>query len=130
MTWFVTDQGSHFKNVPHSYLIRKFRSKKIFTTAYSPWANGTVERVNCELPRETKALLSEWHLDVQDRPAVVECIQSVLNQAPLKHLRFCRPSVYRPSLEVSAAIKPSREVLCAPVRSGFSEAASEGVLRV
>lgn len=59
MKWLVTDQGSHVVNVLHEAMIRMFRARRHFTTTYSPWANGTVERINRELLRSCKALLSE-----------------------------------------------------------------------
>jgi hypothetical protein len=36
------------------------RADHHFTTAYTPWANGTVERVGREVLRATRALLSEY----------------------------------------------------------------------
>lgn len=59
MSWLVTDQGSHFQDIVHTSMIRKFRTRKHFTTAYSPWANGTVERANRGVLRATNTLLSE-----------------------------------------------------------------------
>jgi len=45
LRWLVTDQGSHFKNE----LMQKWKSEsrihQHFTTAYSPWSNGSVERI-------------------------------------------------------------------------------------
>ena len=38
--WWVSDQGSHFKNRVMDELTREFHVAHHFTTAYSPWANG------------------------------------------------------------------------------------------
>lgn len=80
--WLVSDQGSHFKN----QLIEKVTSEMVcryhLTTAYSPLANGNVERVCREVIRTTKALCSEWHLSPKDWPSIIETVPSILNNAP------------------------------------------------
>jgi hypothetical protein len=42
-----------------------------FTTAYSPWANGTVEAVCKQTIRAARAMLSEMHLAPQEWPCVL-----------------------------------------------------------
>lgn len=127
--WLVTDQGSHFMNKLHTEMVTKFRTRKHFTTAYTPWANGTVERVNREVLRGCKALLSEWHLAPQDWPDVVDCVQSVVNHAPLQRLGTRSPGVYRTPLEVFKALKPTRPLLCALPISKHPEAETESEVR-
>ena len=122
MAWIVSDQGSHFHNAVHADLIEKFKTKKHFTVAYSPWANGTVERVNREVLRATKSLLSEWKLAPQDWPADIDCVQSVLNQSPLPRLGLQRPGVYRSPLQTFTGIPPSRPLLCALPTSKYKTA--------
>ena len=73
MKWLLRDQGSHFKNQLLSELSSEFRVHHYFTTAYSPWANGTMERVCREVLRACRALCSEWKLALQDWAAVTEC---------------------------------------------------------
>ena len=58
MDWLVSDQGSHFMNELNEELFSKYKVRRHFTTAYSPWANSTVERVCREVLRSCKALLS------------------------------------------------------------------------
>lgn len=65
-------------------LTEELRTQHSFTTASSPWANGTVERVCRELIRACKALLSEWKLSAKDWPSATEAVQSVISHAPLK----------------------------------------------
>lgn len=130
MVWLVTDQGSHFHNALHDDMVRKFKTKKHFTTTYSPWANGTVERINREVLRACKALLSEWRLAPQDWPAVVDCIQSILNQSPLKRLGTRRPGVHRTPIEVFTAITPARPLLCALPMAKYPEAKTDTELRM
>ena len=69
-----------------SELTSEFHIKHHFVTAYSPWANGSVEGVCREVLRASKALCSEWNLAAKEWPAVVETVQSILNHAPLKSL--------------------------------------------
>jgi len=75
MTWLISDQGSHFKNNLIKELVSELRTKHHFTTAYSPWANGSVERICREVLRATKALISEWKLSPKEWPAVTEAVQ-------------------------------------------------------
>jgi transposase InsO family protein len=60
-TW-VSDQGSHFKNKLVDGVRCALRTRHHFTTAHSPWANGTVERACREVLRAVRALLSESKL--------------------------------------------------------------------
>ena len=46
MFFWVSDQGSHFKNQVMEHLAKDHRIQHNFTVAYSPWTNGTVENVN------------------------------------------------------------------------------------
>ena len=103
MDWMVTNQGSHFRNKSVEALRKWFKYAHHFTKPYSPWANGTVERVCREVKRACLALLSEWKLSPRDWPSVVSSVQAILNQAPLKCL--CarskeEPRIFRTPLEV------------------------------
>lgn len=69
-----------------------------------------------EVLRACRALCSEWKLAPQDWPAVTECAQSVLNQAPLKRLGLRnknQPGVHRTPLEVYTGHVPTRPLLSA-----------------
>lgn len=86
--WVVSDQGAHFKNELMQALTEELRATQQFTTAYSPWANGSVERVCREILRACSAVLQEFRPSQRDWSAVTECVQSVINHAPLKQLRL------------------------------------------
>jgi len=45
MEWLCSDQGSRFKNELLRELSSELKVSHHFTTAYSPWANGSVERI-------------------------------------------------------------------------------------
>ena len=112
--WLVTDQGTHFTSTLIKELIEETRARHHFTTAYCPWANGTVERVCQEVLRTTTALLLEMRLAPTDWPAVLECVQSVLNQSPLRRLGprdGAPPGVHRTPLEVFTGMRPTRPLL-------------------
>lgn len=116
MDWLVTDQGSYFKNLLIKSLTEETKVHHHFTTAYCPWANGSVERICREVLRSCKELLGEWKLSSQNSPSVTEAIQSVLNHAPLKRLGLRDaevPGLFRTPLQVFMGHKPDRPLLCA-----------------
>ena len=133
MDWFVSDQGSHFKNQLIAELTSELRVHHHFTTAYSPWANGTVERVCREVLRATRSLCSEWKLAPRDWPAVTECVQGVLNHAPLRGLglRDCKkPGVYRTPMEVFTGHVPTRPLMRALPVAKYKMARSKDEIRL
>ena len=113
MDYVISDQGAHFKNRLLAGLVSELHANHHFTTPYSPWANGTIERVCREVLRASRALLSELGLAAQDWPSVVEIVQSVVNHSSLRRLgpRKDDPGVFRCPLEVLTACKPKRPLL-------------------
>ncbi|GMF29378.1 unnamed protein product [Phytophthora fragariaefolia] len=82
----VSDQAAHFRNQVVESLQRALGAQHHFTTAYTPWAHGTVEVVNSEVLKSIKALLSKHKLPVRDWPSVLPVVQSVLNGMPADRL--------------------------------------------
>jgi hypothetical protein len=86
---WVSDQGSHFKKTVMADIQKRLGTNHgtnhHFTTAYSPWANGTVEAVCKQTIRAARAMLSELHLAPQEWPCVLPAIQTVLNNSPSPH---------------------------------------------
>ena len=112
--WLLSDQSAHFKNKLMADLVTEFHAHHHFTTAYSPWANGTVERIFRECLCACEALCSEWRLSVKEWPAVVESIKGLLNHAPLKLLGLQdseTPRVFRTPLEVFTGNIPVRPLM-------------------
>jgi hypothetical protein len=64
---------------------KQLGTKHHFTTAYCPWANGTVEAVCKQTIRAARAMLSEMHLAPQDWPCILPEIQAVLNSSFSSH---------------------------------------------
>ncbi|XXQ35702.1 Reverse transcriptase domain-containing protein [Plasmodiophora brassicae] len=75
----VSDRGTHFKNAVIAELNSRLHCNHHFTTAYTPWANGTVEVVNKRLLFLLKSLLSELNLPFQDWPYVLPLINMTVN---------------------------------------------------
>lgn len=83
---WVSDQGAHFRNQIVERLQRALGAHHHFVTAYTPWANGTVEVVNREVLKALKALLSERRLTIRDWPTLLPVVQAALNGMPADRL--------------------------------------------
>jgi hypothetical protein len=59
VTKWVSDQGTHFTAAVMRELGKELGVSHHYTVAYSPWANGTVERVNRDLLQVMRALRVE-----------------------------------------------------------------------
>ncbi|EGZ13974.1 hypothetical protein PHYSODRAFT_510353 [Phytophthora sojae] len=68
-TW-VSDNATHFKNQVLALLSKFMKAKQEFVVAYSPWLNGSVERVNRDV--------LQVHL--------IPLVQAKLNQSPVPSL--------------------------------------------
>jgi len=44
-----SDQGTHFRNEVVTHLCARLKTEQVFTPVYSPWLNGTVERLNKDI---------------------------------------------------------------------------------
>ncbi|GMF65957.1 unnamed protein product [Phytophthora lilii] len=80
--YWVSDQGTHFKNAVIEGMQHALGAHHHFTTTRCPWANGTVEVVMRETLRCCRALLSEWRLQPREWPRVIKVVQLVLNNTP------------------------------------------------
>lgn len=85
LTW-VSDRGSHFKNSVIEILNKKLHVHHHFTTAYSPWENGSVETICNHTLKGLKALRLEFKLPHKSWPSLVPLVQSALNSATVKRL--------------------------------------------
>lgn len=97
VTQWVSDRGSHFKNELVDLLRESLKANHRFTIAYCPSSNGTVEVVNRELLRATRALLSEFQLSYSLWPSVLPIVQSELNKLRVRRLdNRCPLEVFKP----------------------------------
>jgi phage gp16-like protein len=89
------DQSRHFCNTFLAAVAAELRVRHRFTTAYAPWENGTVEVVCRRVLKALRKLCSEFKPSLQEWPAVLHVVQSVLNNASSKKLRGnCPPIVF------------------------------------
>lgn len=78
-TTFVSDRGTHFKNVLMAEIARQLGIQQHFTIAYCPWSNGTVERANKEILRVLRVMLSETKLNMTEWHALLPVVQYAVN---------------------------------------------------
>ncbi|KAE9352578.1 hypothetical protein PF008_g5392 [Phytophthora fragariae] len=57
-----------------------------FSPVYSPWLNGTVERLNKDVLQVLRTLLLEYGLDFHEWPYLPPVLQGNLNHTPLHSL--------------------------------------------
>ena len=77
---FITDGGTHFVNNLVKALVRWFRAHHHVTTAYAPWANGVIERVNREIVKLWRVLMAEVSLADEQWATLRPLVQAVLNR--------------------------------------------------
>lgn len=109
--YWVSDQGAHFINELMSNMAEAHNIQHRPTVAYSPWVNGTVERLNRDILAALRAVLGELKLAPQDWPSVIDIIPSVLNEAPESRLGRNDDGSTRSALEVMTGIRPRRSIL-------------------
>ncbi|KAE8962456.1 hypothetical protein PR001_g29701 [Phytophthora rubi] len=85
-TVWVSDTGSHFKSKVIAELSRRLKGRQEFILAYSPWKNGSVERVNRDILQVLKALALEFKVSVHDWPYLLPLVQSSVNHSPVPSL--------------------------------------------
>ncbi|KAE9052854.1 hypothetical protein PR001_g141 [Phytophthora rubi] len=61
---WMSDQGTHFKNELMAGLRQRLKGVHTFVPVYTPWANGTVERLNRDILHVVRAVLLELQLGV------------------------------------------------------------------
>ncbi|KAG3185701.1 hypothetical protein PC128_g13234 [Phytophthora cactorum] len=66
----VSGQGSHFRNETEKHLCVRMKIEQEFSPVYSPWINGTVERLNKAILQVLRVLLLKYDLDFHELPAL------------------------------------------------------------
>jgi hypothetical protein len=84
-TW-ISDNGSHFTSEVINELCKRLKCKQSFTIAYSPWINGSIERLNRDVLTVLRALLLEYKLHTHDWPSLIPTVQASLNHTALPSL--------------------------------------------
>ncbi|TMW59220.1 hypothetical protein Poli38472_007365 [Pythium oligandrum] len=88
---WISDNGSHFKNDVMRQVSRRLNCHQEFTLAYSPWINGSVERVNKDVIQVLSAMCLEHKVDIRDWTYFVPVLQANLNHTPVPSLRNRAP---------------------------------------
>uniref|UniRef100_H3H597 Integrase catalytic domain-containing protein n=1 Tax=Phytophthora ramorum TaxID=164328 RepID=H3H597_PHYRM len=83
---WVSDNGTHFKNEVVAELSRRLRTQQTFTPAYSPWVNGSIERVNRDILQVVRAMILSYKISYKDWVYLVPIIQSNLNHTAVPSL--------------------------------------------
>lgn len=80
------------------------------TVVYSPWASGTVERLNRDILSALLAILAELKLAPQDWTQEIDLIQTEINEAPTSLLGQNYSVSARSLLEVMTGISSRRAI--------------------
>ncbi|POM74029.1 Hypothetical protein PHPALM_9063 [Phytophthora palmivora] len=118
----MSDQGSHFRNEMINQLAARLKIEPKFSPVYSPWLNGTVERLNRDVLQVLRALLLEYALDSHEWPYLLPAIQANLSHTPVRSLAGHSPVEVFTGLPVSSAL----DGVVAPA----TEAADERVIEL
>ncbi|KAJ0392116.1 hypothetical protein ATCC90586_011506 [Pythium insidiosum] len=89
-TW-VSDCGSHFKPMVMETLAERLQAVHRFTPVYSPWINGTVERVNRDILQVFRVMLMELQLDTRNWVHLLPVVQANFNHSPVESLGLHAP---------------------------------------
>lgn len=57
-----------------------------FVPVYTPWVNGTVERLNRDILQVMRVLILEYQLDTKSWEYLLPLVQANLNQTPVASL--------------------------------------------
>lgn len=98
LTWF-SDQGTHFKNNVMELLAKSLGARHLFSTAYVPWSNGTVESVCKQILRVMRAFSAEYMVPETEWPTTVPAIQSIINNSPSRRLGDRAPITVHTGIE-------------------------------
>ncbi|GMF25831.1 unnamed protein product [Phytophthora fragariaefolia] len=82
----ISDNGSHFKNEVVKEVSKRSNANQNFTLAYSPWINGSVERLNKGIVQVLRALCLEYNVDINDWTYFVPTRQANINHTPVSSL--------------------------------------------
>ncbi|RAW34202.1 hypothetical protein PC110_g9486 [Phytophthora cactorum] len=84
-----------------------------FTPVFSPWLNGTVERLNKDVLQALRALLMKYGLDQHEWPYLIPACQANLNHTRVKSLPGRAPvgvfTALPASLVLDAIVMPARD---------------------
>lgn len=83
---WISDRGSHFKNEVAAKVCKRLKSEQHFTVAYSPWINGSIERLNRDVIQVLRAMCLEYKKDIREWTIFVPLLRASINHTPLPSL--------------------------------------------
>ena len=89
---WVSDTAAHFKNRVIAQLSDALKVDHRFAVAYTPWSNGTCERMVREVVRALKSILSEQRNQVAEWVDVLPAARRALNtsfRARYRNTPYC-----------------------------------------
>ncbi|OWZ00333.1 hypothetical protein PHMEG_00028497, partial [Phytophthora megakarya] len=81
-----SDQGVHFLNQTVDYLCSRLKIERTFSPVYTPWLNGTVERVYRDLHQVPRVLLIFYGFDFHEWPYLLPVVQANINHTKMRSL--------------------------------------------
>ncbi|KAG4043948.1 hypothetical protein PC123_g20595 [Phytophthora cactorum] len=100
----MSDQGTHFRKHMVGLLCSRLKIEQNFSPVYSPWLNGTVERLNKDVLQVMRALLIEHGLDFHEWSYLLPVVQANLNHTPVRSLSGHSPIELFTGLEAPSAL--------------------------
>lgn len=97
----ISDQGTHFMAEVVKQLLDALHIKHHVTPVYSAKSNGTIERVNREIVKVIRLLLSEYRMNPDYYEGLLPMVKMILNhsnsvrlknRSPIEVLTGCTPS--------------------------------------
>ena len=78
----ISDTATHFKNVLMSELVETLRIEQMFSVAYTPWTNGTIENMNKQVVTCFRKTFKERKIPVDEWTSFVKYVQYTMNHYP------------------------------------------------
>lgn len=113
-TILISDQGVHFRNQTVDNFCARLKIERSFSPVYSPWLNGTVERVIRDLLQVLRALLIDYGLDFHEWPYLLPVVQANLNHTPMRSLAGHSPTELFTGLQSPSAL----DMVVRPAQNG------------
>jgi len=82
----MSDNGTPFTAQVVRDVLGGWNVGQYFTTAYCPFSNGCIERVNRDIKKMMHTLMSVHRLEMDEWPQMVPIVQSMVNQRPAPRL--------------------------------------------
>ncbi|KAJ8571240.1 hypothetical protein ON010_g5596 [Phytophthora cinnamomi] len=115
-------KGSHFRDEVVQHLSARLKAEQNLTPVYSPWLNGTVERLNKDILQVFRALLMKYALGKHEWPYLLPAVQANLNNhTPVQSLAGRAPIEVFTGLPASSAL----DAIVVPASSSANESVIE-----